>query len=72
MASDGKKHFGRGSQGKGTGAGAMTNLPKDKIEENAFLSNRDKKQHSEERGLDGNRIKSDQYQDHAANHLPKE
>ncbi len=72
MASGGKKHFGRGSQGKGTGAGAMTNLAKDKIEENAVLSNRDKKQHSEERGLDGNRIKSDQYQDHAANQLPKD
>lgn len=72
MASGDKKHFGRGTQGKGTGAGAMTDLPKDKVGENAVLSNRDKKQHSEERGLDGNRIKSDQYQDHAANQLPKD
>ncbi|TPK44251.1 methyltransferase domain-containing protein [Mesorhizobium sp. B2-5-4] len=72
MASGDKKHFGRGTQGKGTGAGAMTDLPKDKVGGNAVLSNRDKKQHSEERGLDGNRIKSDQYQDHAANQLPKD
>src|SRR3954465_10513629 len=34
MASGGKKHFGQGSQGKGAGAGAMTTLDKDKIEEN--------------------------------------
>lgn len=72
MASGSKKHIGRGSHGKGAGAGAMTELAKDKIEENAVLSNRDKKQHSEERGLDGNQIKSDQYQDHAANRLPKD
>ncbi|WP_246670985.1 MULTISPECIES: hypothetical protein [unclassified Mesorhizobium] len=72
MASGSKKHIGRGSHGKGAGAGAMTELAKDKIEENAVLSNRDKKQHSEERGLDGNQIKSDQYQDHAANRLLKD
>lgn len=42
------------------------------VGENEVLSNRDKKQHTEQRGLDGNRIKSDQYQDHAANRLPKE
>ncbi|MER8446740.1 hypothetical protein NKH52_26475 [Mesorhizobium sp. M1066] len=72
MASGGKKHFGRGSHGKGAGVGAMTSLEKDKIEENAVLSNRDKKQHGQERGLDGKRIKSDQYQDHATNRLPKD
>ncbi|MER9326886.1 MULTISPECIES: hypothetical protein [unclassified Mesorhizobium] len=72
MASGGKKHIGSGSQGKGTGAGAMTDLAKDRIEENAVLSNRDKKQHSEERGQDGNRIKSDQYQDHSADRLPED
>ncbi|AZO08382.1 MULTISPECIES: hypothetical protein [unclassified Mesorhizobium] len=72
MASGGKKHMGRGSQGKGSGSGAKTNLPKDMVGENDVLSNRDKKQHSEQRGLDGNRTKSDQYQDHAANRLPEE
>ncbi|MBZ9811362.1 hypothetical protein LB542_00605 [Mesorhizobium sp. BR1-1-9] len=72
MASGSKKHVGSGSHDKGADSGAMTELAKDKIEENAVLSNRDKKQHSEERGLDGNQIKSDQYQDHAANRLPKD
>jgi hypothetical protein len=71
MASGGKKHIGRGSQGKGSGTGARTKLAKGMIGENDVLSNSDKKQHSEQRGLDGNRIKSDQYRDHAANRLPK-
>ncbi|TIU89549.1 MAG: hypothetical protein E5V74_15015 [Mesorhizobium sp.] len=72
MATGGKKHMGRGSQGKGSATGAKTTLAKDMVGENEVLSNRDKKQHTEQRGLDGNRIKSDQYQDHAANRLPKE
>ncbi|WFP62184.1 MULTISPECIES: hypothetical protein [unclassified Mesorhizobium] len=72
MASGGKKHIGRGSQGKGSGTGAKTELPKDRVGENDVLSNRDKKQHTKERGLDSNRIKSDQYQDNAANRLPKD
>lgn len=71
MASGSKKHIGRGSHGKGAGAGAMTDLPKDKIGENAVLSNRDKKQHTKERGLDGNRVKSEQYQDHSADRRPE-
>ncbi|MDG4878774.1 hypothetical protein P9273_27220 [Mesorhizobium sp. WSM4935] len=70
MASGGKKHMGRGSRGKGSGAGANTELPKDMVGENDVLSNRDKKQHTKERGLDSDRIKSDQYQDNAANRLP--
>ncbi|MGX7877475.1 hypothetical protein ACVDG5_037000 [Mesorhizobium sp. ORM6] len=72
MASGGKKYMGRGSQGKGSGTGAKTKVPKDMIGENDVLSNRDKKQHTEQRGLDGNQIKSDQYQDHAANRLPED
>ncbi|BCM17892.1 MULTISPECIES: hypothetical protein [unclassified Mesorhizobium] len=72
MASGGKKHMGRGSQGKSSGTGAKTTLAKDMVGENDILSNRDKKQHTEQRGLDGNRVKSDQYQDHAANRLPKD
>lgn len=72
MASGSKKHIGRGSHGKGAGAGAMTDLPKDKIGENAVLSNRDKKQHTKERGLDGNRVKSEQYQDHSADRRPED
>lgn len=50
----------------------MTSLERDKIEENAVLSNRNKKQHGQERGLDGNRIKPDQYQDDAADRLPRD
>ncbi|RWN29244.1 MAG: hypothetical protein EOR97_21150 [Mesorhizobium sp.] len=58
--------------GKSAGAGAMTSPERDKIEENAVLSNRNKKQHGQERGQDGNRIKSDQYQDQAADRLPRD
>lgn len=50
MASGSKKHFGQGSQGKGAGAGAMTTLDKDKIEENAVLSNRDRSNMAESAG----------------------
>ena len=70
MAHADRKHFGKGTQGKGTGAGAMTELDKESIEENQILSNRDKKQHSKERGQDGAAIKTDQEQDHAANRHP--
>jgi hypothetical protein len=37
-----------------------------------FLSNRDKKQHSDIRGMDGKAIQTDQYQDHSANRLDEE
>lgn len=66
MANGDKKHFGKGSQGKGSGSGAMTELEKDAVGENEVLSNRDKKQHSKERGQDGNAIKTEQGQDHSA------
>ncbi|PSJ63280.1 hypothetical protein [Kumtagia ephedrae] len=72
MANGGKKHMGRGTQGKGSGQGGMTDMPKDKIEENAVLSNRDKAQHTKERGLDGKEIRNEQYQDHAGNRLPRD
>lgn len=68
MARADSKHFGKGTQGKGSGGGAMTELDKDAIGENEVLSNRDKKQHSKERGQDGNAIKTEQRQDHSANH----
>lgn len=70
MAHGDKKHFGKGSQGKGSGAGAMNEVDADTIGENEVLSNRDKKQHSKKRGQDGNAIKTDQEQDHSANRLP--
>ncbi|MER8410173.1 MULTISPECIES: hypothetical protein [unclassified Mesorhizobium] len=50
----------------------MTSPEKDEIEETAVLSNRDKKQHGQERGQDGNRIKSDQYPGDAADRLPED
>lgn len=40
---------------------------KETIGENDILSNRDKKQHSDERVQDGYAIKTDQEQDHSAN-----
>lgn len=61
-------HFRKTSHGKGTGA--MTELDKDLVGETDILSNRDKKLHTEERGQDGNAIKTEQEQDHAANRLP--
>jgi hypothetical protein len=69
MAQGDKKHFGKGAQGKGSGRGAMTNLDEGILGENQVLSNRDKKQHSKERGQDGNAIKTEQRQDHAGNRL---
>jgi hypothetical protein len=62
-----KKHVGIGSQGKGAGVGAMTTMPDDMVGENVILSNRDKKQHSAERGQDSKAIQTEQHQDHSAN-----
>lgn len=67
MARGDKKYFGKGTHGKGSGAGGMTELDPGTLGDNQVLSNRDKKQHSKERGQDGNAIKTDQRQDHAAN-----
>jgi hypothetical protein len=69
MANASKKHFGEGNRGKGDGSGAMTHLDSSKVGENDILSNRDKKAHGRARGLDGNAVKSAQYQDHSANRL---
>jgi hypothetical protein len=55
-----RKYVGSGAQGKGSGAGAMTDLPSEKVEENIILSNRDKQQHTKERGQDSKRIQSEQ------------
>jgi hypothetical protein len=66
MAQADKKHFGKGTQGKGSGAGAMPEADGTTVGDNQVLSNRDKKQHSKERGQDGNAIKTEQQQDHAA------
>ncbi|MCA1491698.1 hypothetical protein [Sinorhizobium alkalisoli] len=70
MAHASKKNIGKPDKGKGSGSGAQTELQQDTLGENEVLANRDKKQHSDARGLDGNKVKSDQYQDHAANRRP--
>ena len=69
MSRGSKKQTGAGAHGKGAGVGANTDIPKDKIGENQVLSNRDKKQHSGERGQDSQEIQNDQFQDNAANRL---
>ena len=69
MADAGKHGMHPGSQGKGSGSGAMTELPEGVIEDNAVLSNRDKAQHGDERGLDSKTVQTEQYQDHSANRL---
>ena len=67
MATAGKHGMHPGAQGKGSGSGAMTELPEGVLGENEVLSNRDKAQHDDERGLDGKGVQTDQYQDHSAN-----
>jgi hypothetical protein len=53
--------------GKGTGSGAMTDLQEGLIPENMVLSNRDKTQHSGERGQDSKWVQTEQMEDHVAN-----
>jgi len=67
MAKADRHNMGPGAQGKGSGTGAMTELPEGILEENMVLSNRDKSQHSAERGLDSKFVQTEQYHDHAAN-----
>jgi hypothetical protein len=67
VANASKTHMSPGSQGKGSGTGAMTELPEGILEENMVLSNRDKAQHTQERGLDSKTIQTEQYHDHAGN-----
>ena len=71
MANASSKHHGPGVQGKGDGTGAMTDMDPD-LPENAVLSNRDKKQHSDERGLDSKNVQNEQRQDHAVKRQPDE
>jgi hypothetical protein len=67
MAHAGKKHIGRGTQGKGDASGARSTLDDDRVGKNAVLSNRDKAQHSKGRGLDSRNVQTEQYQDHIGN-----
>ncbi|MDQ0136494.1 hypothetical protein J2T08_004430 [Neorhizobium galegae] len=47
----------------------MTEIDKAILPENKVLSNRDKAQHSRERGLDSKMVQTEQLHDHEANHL---
>ncbi|WP_264050798.1 hypothetical protein [Methylobacterium flocculans] len=67
MANADRHKMGSAAQGKGTGTGAMTDLPDGILEENMVLSNRDKSRHNDERGLDSKMVQTEQYQDHAGN-----
>ncbi|MBW9063068.1 hypothetical protein JNB71_07030 [Rhizobium herbae] len=67
MANANKKHAGAGSQGKADGSGAMSETSDATLPPNTVLSNRDKAQHTKERGQDGKNIQTEQRQDHAAN-----
>jgi hypothetical protein len=59
--------IGAGSQGKGAGTGAFTELEDEAVRKEQILSNRDKAQHSDARGLDSKGIQVDEYQDTPAN-----
>ena len=67
MSKASKKHIGAGAHGKGTGTGANSEIAGADIGENAVLSNRDKAQHSGQRGLDSKRVQTEQLQDSVAN-----
>jgi len=65
MANASKKHVGAGSRGKGSGA--RTRKAGGDIGENDVLSNRDKQQHTRERGQAGKVIQAEQLQDAQSN-----
>jgi hypothetical protein len=67
MANASRQHMSHDGQGKGAGTGALTDMPDDKVGENMILSNRDKAQHSEARGLDSKAVQEMQSQDTEAN-----
>jgi hypothetical protein len=69
MARNDGKHLGPGTKdrGKGAGTGGMTNLQDDLVGENDVLSNRDKAQHSGDRGQDSKWVQTEQLADHENN-----
>lgn len=72
MANASRKHFGTGSQGKGDGTGAVTEVEKEQLPDNMTLSNRDKARHPESRGLDGKHIQTEQFHDHSTDRLSED
>jgi len=69
MANANSKHLGAASRGKSSGNGAMTDIDRNILPENKVLSNRDKAQHSRQRGLDSKSVQTEQFHNHEANHL---
>src|SRR3954454_10775936 len=69
MAREDGKHLGPATkgQGKGTGTGGMTDLQDELVGENTVLSNRDKAQHSRDRGQDTKWVQTEQLEDHDSN-----
>jgi hypothetical protein len=61
------KHLGPGAKGKCAGTGARTDVQNDLIGDNMVLSNRDKAEHSRDRGQDGKWTQTEQLKDHAVN-----
>ena len=72
MANASKNSMGKGTQGKGSGVGGMTDLDEEMLEENMVLSNRDKAQHADGRGLDSKAVQNEQFHDHVGNHMGDE
>ena len=67
MANANHKKLGDGVHHKGSGTGAMTEAPGNKIGDNEVLSNRDKSRRPDSRGLDGREIQNEQLQDQVHN-----
>lgn len=67
MADAGKHHMNPDGQGKGSGTGAMTELPDGMVGDNQILKNSDKAQHTNRRGLDSKAVQDEQEQDNPAN-----
>jgi hypothetical protein len=70
MANAGRK-LGPSMQGKGDGSGAQSTRPQT-LSDNKVLSNRDKAQHSRERGQDGKWIESEQRYETQDTQRPRE
>ena len=69
MTKTGGKHLGPATKAKGkdAGNGGLTDLQDGLIGENMVLSNRDKAQHSRDRGQDSKWVQTEQLRDHDAN-----
>jgi hypothetical protein len=67
MANANHRKLGEGVHHKRSGAGAMTEVPGNKIGDNEVLSNRDKSRRPDSQGLDGREIQNEQLQDQVHN-----